>query len=176
MKNFCQFLAGPRGSETCYGVATMDLDHSQRDQTIVRERPLLLPGLGLVFLVVGVIALLSIAISARWDSKAVFGACALIAMGGGLFLYTARRCEYRFDRSSRELHWVQRGLFGRREGYLPFAQIERVVLQRGPDAEDELYRVVLFTRDGEFPLSQGFDSQAAKQRAAKDAIEVALRA
>jgi hypothetical protein len=154
----------------------MDVDHSQRGQTIVRERPLLLPGLGLLFVVVGVVALLSNAFSGLWDPNAVFGACASIAMGGGLFLYTARRCEYHFDRFGRELHWVQRGLFGTREGWIPFAHIERVVLQRGPDAEDELYRVVLYTRDGELPLSRGFTWQAAKQRAAKDAIEVALRA
>lgn len=154
----------------------MRLDTSQPDVTVVEYRPVFVPGFCLFFAVVGLVLLARTSLEGDWGRERAFEIGVSLVLGGGGFLVSARRDTYRFDRRARELSWTRRGVLRTTRGTVPFDAIERVVVHRGPEADDHLWRVVLDTRAGTFPLQNAFTADEARQRAAATAIEDALAA
>ena len=152
----------------------MEIDHSTPNQTILRERPLFVPSLGLVFLVVGLANLTLAFLHQDWSTRGLFGIAVSVFLGGGMFLYTSRRSEYRLHHSRREFWWTHRYLWKVRTGRFPFSEIQRVVVRQGPEANDHLFRVVLTTPDGDFPLTQAYTPNRPSHVAVRDTILDAL--
>ena len=151
----------------------MQIDQTTSGVTIIRDRPWFVPGFGLLFLLVGSSVLVRRTMGGSWTQNDVVGVIISITLGGGLFLYTCRRSEFRFDTLARQLSWKIRTLWGESNGVIPFDAIERVALHQGPEWDSTTYRVVLYT-PGLFPLSNGFTWQQQRLEDVVTAIEAAL--
>ncbi len=83
-------------------------------------------------------------------SAVVFGIGAAVCYENNLF---------RFDLVRRELVWRTGRLWRRRQGTVPFADIESVAIERGPSiraSSSSTHRLVLVTKDGKIPLSSAY--------------------
>lgn len=80
-----------------------------------------------------------------------------------LFLFLSEKSDFVFDSALRRLTWTRRVGLLRRSGFLPFDQIEQVVVRTamGSDAISPSQRIVLLTRTGELPLTAGFSPNDA---------------
>ena len=153
----------------------MRVDTSEPHVTVVEDRPIFVPGFCLLFLIIGIYLLIANTVAWSWNKNDAFGTLICLAFGGGMFLYTARRDAYRFDRRSQRLDWTRRGLLGQSQGSIPFDAIERVAVHRGPQTEDTTCRVVLYITDGElFPLSNGYAAGERHHEEVAQMIEEAL--
>ncbi len=151
----------------------MEIDRTDPNTTIIREKPVFVPAFTLMFVVIGLANLVLGVLNDNLDGNGIFGIGACLVIGGGLFLYSARRCEYRFDTRRREFRWVQKSLLRTRGGTFSFDDVERVILQR-PGSEDQTHRVVLYTSHGQFPLSNAYTNNKPQLQKALAAIEEAL--
>lgn len=75
-----------------------------------------------------------------------------------LFALLSETGDYVFDAQVKRLTWSRRFGLRRRNGSVPFADIEQVVVRTavGSDSIAPSQRVVVLTRNGELPLSAGF--------------------
>ena len=153
----------------------MRIDTSDPKVTVLLHRPLFVPAFGLLFVVVGLFSLVEQVSSWTWRPNDAFGVCVALLLGGWLFLYTARRDDYRFDARTGKLSWVRRSLLGSEENSMPLTEIEAVWVHRGPECGSTTYRVVLETEShGMLPLTKGFSSNEGRHREVAEAIEAVL--
>lgn len=152
----------------------MKIDRRHLPCVVVRDRPLLLPGLGILVLCSGSVALWRQLWSGGGDPMSWIGIVASLVLGGGLFLHSARWSAHRFDPGPGVWSWSCSRMWGRGRGQMSLTDIENVRLERGPDSEDLLHRVVLETRHGQRYLQVGFSSDDGAQREVIGAIREAV--
>jgi len=144
------------------------LKDSSTELVIITRSPLIawVGGLGIVFILY--LAYLLIITGYSGDERIIglAGASATCAL---FFFAGYEKSDFIFDLQSRTLTWSrQRGLF-KRNGVVPFAAIQHVVLQScmGNDKYYPSHRTVLVTSDGELPITLAYEHDDMNEVLAK---------
>ena len=113
-------------------------------------------GLGIFFLLY--LAYLLI-IHGHFGDERIIGLAGASATCALFFFAGYEKSDFSFDLQSRTLIWSRQRGFFRHNGTVPFAAIERVVLQScmGNDKYYPNHRVVLITQNGELPITVAYE-------------------
>jgi hypothetical protein len=122
-------------------------------------------GMGIVFL----LCLAYLLIRGHSGDERIIGIAGASVTCALIFLTGYEKSDFFFDLPSRVLTWSRQRGFFRRNGTVPFAAIERVVLQSciGNDKYYPSHRVVLVTQDGELPLTVAYEHDDMNEVIAK---------
>lgn len=155
----------------------MRIKSSDDERLVIVHFPLFLAVVGFGGPVALVLAFSGLLGGIPTDWKALFCA-ALFSLGwAALFACFVKRSVYDFDLLRRELVWSQRGIYGKKEGILPFDRIRSAVVHAfsSGDGTGTAYRAVLSLDKGVFPLTSYFDRNTEDHQRVVAAINKALK-
>lgn len=102
------------------------------------------------------------------------GGCTVAVMTAALAACFSERSIFEFRRKEGELVWRRRSLVGSRSGTIGFTNIKMVAIENTPSGSALLYRIVLVTNDGPFPLGKVYESNEKRFEDIARAIRVVL--
>ncbi|MBI5437802.1 MAG: hypothetical protein HY936_02455 [Nitrosomonadales bacterium] len=134
------------------------LKDTENELVIAIRSPLVawVGGLGIFFLLYLAYLLIT---QGRSEDERIIGLAGASATCALFFFAGYEKSDFSFDLQTRILAWSRRRGFFRRNGTVPFAAIERVVLQScmGNDRYYPSHRVALITSNGELPLTAFYE-------------------
>jgi hypothetical protein len=104
--------------------------------------PILIPTAGIIYLL--------IAVAGDWEMKCFF--LAFIIGWDAILLLFVKLSIFEFDLVERRLVWIQRGVYRKKGGTLPFDQIQGAKVDILSSGDGTSYRLALSTQQGTVPM------------------------